>query len=198
MKKLILCGVIGLMAACGPAHVDNGPGPATRQPSVYDGSPDWVRKGSGAFGGERGKSFFGVGQASKIQNAGLRRTAADAQARTEIAKIMNTYAASLVKMYNESVSNGDPNTAAQESQMVTSAMKNFTQAQLQGVEIIDHWISNDGSTEFALAQLDFSQFKQDADKVKQLNDRAREVIKARADEAFGEMEKEEAKRAPQQ
>jgi hypothetical protein len=196
VKQFVLGGAL-ILSACGTTAA-TGPGAAPtaqRQPSIYDGAPDWVQKGSGAFGGERGKSFYGVGAASNIRNESLRRTAADAMARTEIAKIMNTYAASLTKIYQESTSGGDPNTQSQESQMVTNAVKNFTQSQLNGVEVVQHWISNDGTSEFALAQLDFSSFKDNMNQVKQLNDRAREVIKARADQAFGELGAEEAKRA---
>lgn len=194
-KKLAL---VGLLAAAGCASSKAG----TDQPlannqkvyNIYEGAPEWVQQGSGAFSGDRGKGFYGVGAASKIMNPALRRNTADANARAEIAKIMNTYVANLLKQYNESVSDGDPNKAPQEVQMVTNTLKSFTQAQLQGVQIVRHWISNDGSTEFALAQLDFSQFKDDMNQVKALNDRAREVIKARADAGFAELEKEEAKR----
>lgn len=195
-KKLALMGLLAV-AGCktSSAGTDAPLANNAKVYNIYEGAPDWVQQGSGAFSGDRGKGFYGVGSASKIMNPSLRRNAADSAARAEIAKIMNTYVANLFKQYNESASNGDPNTGPQEVQMVTNTLKTFTQAQLQGVQIVRHWISNDGSTEFALAQLDFSQFKDDMNQVKALNDRAREVIKARADLGFDELAKEEAKRA---
>jgi len=192
-KKIALAGAAAIaMIGCGGgnANTKSDPAPVARKPSIYDGAPDWVQQGSGAFGGERGKAFYGVGTASNINMESLRRATSDASARAEIAKIMNTYVANLLKQYQESASDGEKN---QEVQMVTNTLKTFSQAQLQGVQIVKHWISNDGSTEFSLAQLDFSQFSQDMGQVKALNDRAREVIKARSDQAFNELGAEEAK-----
>ena len=49
-------------------------------------------------------------------------------------------------------------------------------------------------TEFALAQLDMETFKANLDKMKELNARVREVVRANADKAFDELSAEEAKR----
>lgn len=185
MRKLVMVFGVALLASCA----------TTKGPSIYDGAPEWVSKGSGAFGGERGKALYGVGSASNIKNPGLLRRAADSQARAEIAKILNTYVSNLEKQYQESTSAGEADGQPQEVQQVTNALKSFTQAQLNGVQIIDHWISKDGSTEFALAILDFDTMKNGLDRVNTLNDRMREVIKKRADAAFDEMDKEEKKRA---
>lgn len=185
MRKLMLvAGVLVLGAACASGNVNRG---------VYDGAPEWVVKGSGAFGGSQGKAFYGVGSASNIRNPGLLRRAADSQARAEIAKIMNTYVSNLEKQYQESTFAGDEHGQAQEVQQVTNALKSFTQAQLNGVQVVDHWISKDGSTEFSLAYLDFDVMKNGMDKVATLNDRMRAVVKARADSAFDELAAEEAK-----
>lgn len=185
MRKLVMVAGLLVLGACASGPSAGG---------VYDGAPDWVVKGSGAFGGSQGKAFYGVGSASNIQNPGLRRRAADSQARAEIAKILNTYVANLEKQYQESTFAGDEHGQAQEVQMVTNALKSFTQAQLNGVQIVDHWISKDGSTEFALALLDFDMMKDSMDRVNTLNDRMRAVVKARSDAAFDELAAEEARR----
>lgn len=186
-SSLLLVGLLAVACSAAPAA------PA-RAPSVYDGSPSWVTRGGGAFGGDKGKAFYGVGMAANIQMASLRRSASDAQARADIAKAMNTYVADLLKSYQESTAAvSKTGTSPQEVQMVTDTMKTFTQQQLNGAQIVDRWISNDGSTEFALAQLDFDQFKDSMNKVTELNDRMRDVIKARADNAFDQLSKEETK-----
>ena len=64
--------------------------------------------------------------------------------------------------------------------------------QLSGVGIVDHWVANDG-TEYALAQLDMDGFKGQMDKMKELNAKVKEQVKANADKAFDELSAEEAK-----
>ena len=64
---------------------------------------------------------------------------------------------------------------------------------LSGVLIIDHWVDTDG-TEFALAQLDMETFKANLDKMKELNAKVRDAVRANADKAFDELSAEEAKR----
>lgn len=153
--------------------------------------PDWVNRGSGAFGGEKGKVFYGVGIASGIRNAAMRRSTSDSRARAEIAKTLDTYVSVLNKDYMASTTAGDMS-ASTEEQHVQQALKTYSQTELSGVSIVDHWIDNDG-TEYALAQLDMQQFKDGLDKMKQLNAAVRDAVRANADKAFDELGAEEAK-----
>ena len=179
-----------LVVLVGAAACGGGPTPMPTQ-SNLNGSPDWVNKGSGAFKGEKGRVFYGVGISSGIRNAGLRRTDSDGKARADIAATMNTYVTRLTKSYAASTTAGDPNVSSEE-QHVSDALKTFTQMQLSGVGIVDHWIANDG-TEYALAQLDMEGFKGQMDKMKDLNAKVKEAVKANADKAFDELSAEEAK-----
>src|SRR5258708_3881830 len=155
--------------------------------------PDWVKRGSGAFGGDKGKMFYGVGIASRSHNVAMRRSTSDSRARAEIAKTLETYVAVLNKDYQSSTTPGDIS-ASSEEQHVQEALKTYSQMELSGVVIIDHWLDNDG-TEYALAQLDMASFKGNLDKMKELTARVREAVRANADRAFDELGAEEAKRA---
>jgi LPP20 lipoprotein len=159
---------------------------------LHANAPDWVNRGSGAFGGEKGKLFYGVGIASKIPNASMRRQTADARARSEIVKTLNTYVAVLNKDYQASTTAGDMS-ASNDEQHVEQTLKTYSQMDLSGVLIVDHWVDNDG-TEFALAQLDMDTFKSNLDKMKQLSAQVRDAVRANADRAFDELSAEEAKR----
>ena len=64
--------------------------------------------------------------------------------------------------------------------------------ELSGVSIVDHWMDNDG-TEYSLAQLDMEQFKNGMDKMKELNSKVKEQVRANAEKAFDELNAEEAK-----
>lgn len=185
--------LIGLLAvACAAA-----PPVAQKAPSVYDGAPAWVVKGGAAFSGDHGKAFYGVGKVSDILNQAMRSDVAETKARAAIGDIMNQYVSKLTKVYNEATSQSTAaGTSPQEDQRAEQALKSFTHAQLVGVEIVDRWISQDNSTEFALAKLDFDNFKDSVQKAHELSDRMRDVIKAHSDAAFQELNAEEAKHAP--
>jgi hypothetical protein len=156
--------------------------------------PEWVMKGSGAFGGEEGKVFYGVGSASGIKNHALARSTADNRGRAEIAKIFEVYSASLMKDYMASTTAGDM-TASSEEQHVEQAIKTFSAVTLSGVQIVDHWFHPDG-TVYALARLDLQSFKDSVDKAKELNEKVRDYVRKNAEKAHMDLEAEEAKHAP--
>lgn len=155
--------------------------------------PDWVNKGSGAFGGET-KVFYGVGSASGIRNHSLLRSTADNRARSEIGKVFEVYTASLMKDFQESVTAGDFS-ASSESQMVSSAVKTFSATTLNGVQVVDHWIHPVSGEMFALARLDLDGFMDQLEKAKELNAKVKEQVKRSAAKAFADLDAEEARRA---
>lgn len=188
MKKVIGMAVVAAaLFACGGEKK-----PEMSNQILHANGPDWVNRGSGAFGGEKGKNFYGVGIASGIRNAALRRSTADSRARSEIAKTLDTYVAVLNKDYQASTTAGDMS-ASNEEQHVQQALKTYSQMELSGVLIVDHWVDTDG-TEYSLAQLDMETFKNNLDKMKELNAKVRDAVRANADKAFDELSAEEAKR----
>lgn len=192
MKRLVLSFALALpLAACGG-------GEKTTKGAITPGGPvveypEWVMKGSGAFGGEK-KVFYGVGSASGITNHSLARTTAGNRARAELSKIFSTYSASLMKDYASSTTAGDM-TASDEQQMVEQAIKTFSANDLTGVEIVDHWIHPTDGTIFALARLDVEGFESMIDRHKQLSQAVKERVKRASQRAFADLEAEEAKAA---
>ncbi|MEE9523342.1 MAG: LPP20 family lipoprotein [Thermodesulfovibrionales bacterium] len=179
---VVLTGLFLLYGCGGSKEVK----PAGMQP------PEWVIKGSGAFGGERGKVFYGVSSAYGIKNFSLLRSAADNRARNEVAKIFQFYSASLMKDYMASTMAGDPNVSSEE-QHVEQAVKTVTSMTLSGVEIVDHWQHPETGELFALARLDLEAFKNNMDKAKELNRQVRDYIRQNADRLHGDLEEEEEK-----
>ena len=184
--------VIGLVA-CGGGGAEA----PKNEPNNLKGIdyPDWVTKGSGAFGGEAGRVFYGVGSASGIRNHALARTTADNRGRAEIAKIFEVYSASLMKDYMASTTAGDMS-ATSEEQHVEQAIKTFSATTLSGVQIVDHWFHPDG-TVYALAQLDLENFTNNLDKMKELNAQVRDYVRKNAEKVHMDLEQEEAKREGQ-
>jgi hypothetical protein len=187
VKKLIGSAVVVLaLVACGS---DNKPEMSNQV--QHANGPDWVNRGSGAFGGDKGKIFYGVGIASGIHNAAMRRSTTDSRARAEIAKTLDTYVSVLNKDYMASTTAGDMK-ASSEEQHVEQALKTYSQMELSGVQIVDHWVDNDG-TEYALAQLSMDDVKDNMSKMKELNEAVKNAVRANADKAFDELNSEEAK-----
>ena len=166
-------------------------GPQMSNQVLVANGPDWVNKGSGAFGGDKGRVFYGVGIAGGIRNPSMRRSSADTRARGEISKIMTSYVTVLNKAWQESATGGDMK-ASSEQQLVSETLKSFSQSELSGVQIVDHFVAADG-TEYALAQLDMEGMKNNMEKMKELNTKVRDAIKANSDKAFDELAAEEAK-----
>ncbi len=153
--------------------------------------PAWVDKGSGAFEGEMGNAFYGVGSAYGIKNPPLLRSSADNRARAEVARVFKTYTAALMKDYAASTMAGDPNETSEE-QHVEQTIKSFTKAELAGVQIVDHWKDTDTGELFALARMDLSAFENYLDQAKDLSEAVRERVVQNAEKAFESLAREEA------
>ena len=154
--------------------------------------PDWVIRGSGAFEGESGRIFYGVGAASGIRNKALARTTADNRARAEVQKVFRTYSASLMKDYMASTTAGDFS-ATSEEQHVENAVKTFSAGTLSGVEIVNHWTDPSDGTIYALARLNMDAFKDALNKMQELDAEVRDYVRQNAERAFDNLAAEEAK-----
>ena len=191
MKKVVVA-LLGSLAmsslvACGHKEGD---APANFKGIDY---PEWVMKGSGAFGGDGKHVFYGVGSVSGIKNQSLARTTADNRARAEVSKIFEVYSASLMKDYSASTTAGDMK-ASSEEQHVEQAIKTFSASTLSGVQIVDHWFHPQDGTVYSLAQLDLESFTNNLDKMKELNSQVRDYVRQNAERVHMDLEKEEAKR----
>ncbi|MBI5194471.1 MAG: LPP20 family lipoprotein [Nitrospirae bacterium] len=152
-------------------------------------APEWVMQGSGAFGGDKGKVFYGVGSASNITDFSLLRKLSDAESRNEIAKVVQVYTASLLEAYKASTSSG-VSTSPSEEQHVETALKEVASMTLSGIEIVHHWQDPRNGTLFSLARLDLNSFKDNIDKVKELSETVKETVKKNAERTHEKLEKE--------
>jgi len=157
---------------------------ASAPPASSDvtGGPAWTNRGGGAFDAPAGKGFYAVGIGTS-KNASMRRKQSDNRARVELAKIFNTEVTNLFKDYLSTVSDGEKENFEENSEEVSQI---FTDVKLAGVQIVDHWISADG-TEYALAYLNLDAFGDTIDTVEKLSARASAAIKARAAAAHDEL-----------
>jgi len=174
---------VGLMVGCASEKEQVSP-KASDQPA-------WVNQGSGAFSGEMGKAFYGVGSAWGMKNPSLLRSTADNRARAEVARIFKTYTASLMKDYAASTMAGNPDEVSEE-QHVEQTIKTFTKAELAGVQIVDHYKDAETGELFSLARMDLSTFENYMKNASQLSEAVRQRVVQHAEQAFADLAKEEA------
>lgn len=159
-----------------------------------DGTPKWVKKGSGAFDGDHGKAFYGVGLVVGIKNPSLVRQTADNRARGEIAKMFDLYVAAMMKDYQRSTTAGDMKASAEE-QDVVSAQKTITEVVVRGIEIRDHWVCPKTGALHSLAVLQLDNVMKSLKDVRNLNTKVRDYVRANARRAFNDLDKELQKRS---
>jgi hypothetical protein len=169
-----------LLLACGGSN----------QLTPTKGRPEWIDKGGGVFTGDQGRAFYGVGAASNISSPSLRRTAADVQARADIARVFKTHIADLVKVTTRSISGGGDAATASESseQFAQSATKAFTSLDLSGSQVVDRYYDTGERTQYSLAVMDINAFTDQVTQMNELSDRARQAIVSNAEQAFAELE----------
>ena len=182
--------LLGLISGCAGAKKEAAVAPPVQPASA---EPEWVRKGAGAFLNKGDKAFYGVGSVSGVMNKSLARTTADNRARAELAKVFETYSASLMRDYAASTTAGDFKKTSEE-QNIEQAVKTFSAATLSGVVIIDHWTDPQDNTNYSLAKLDLENFKETLNKMKELNAEVRDFVRKNAEKAFEKLESEEQKR----
>jgi hypothetical protein len=187
VKKILGFTMVATLLACG----GGGNKPDLSSQVQHANGPDWVYRSSGAFGSDKGKVFYGVGIASGIRNAGMRRSTSEARARSEITRVLDNYASILSKDYKPTTSASDGKDTS-EKQRLEQALKDYSQSERSSVQIIDHWVDNDGN-EYALASLALDTFKGDMARMKELDAETRDAVRAGADTAFDELSAEEAK-----
>lgn len=187
--SITISGLATLLLACGGAATGKAVTPATAgsqsaavaasgaEPGApASGLPEWIMRGSGAFGGGRGRIFYGVGSAQGIKNPPLLRSTSDNRARNELAKVFETYSASLMKDYMST-----------EGQQVQQAVKTFTAMSLEGAEIIDRHLDDKG-TMYSLAALDLDKAKAAVAKAKELG-LVKSHVQQNADQVYDELAK---------
>jgi len=150
-------------------------------------APDWVYQGGSAFS-KKDKAFYGVGSVSNITSPSLRRTTADQRARADLARVFSTKVKDLTKFYEQSVSSGNIPGAESMEQYAQNVMKAFTEMDLAGAEIVDHYFCPSENAMYSLAKLDVDAFKDQIEKVKALPEQVKQSIIDNANAAFEELD----------
>ncbi len=194
MKK-VTSAVLAVAFVLGAALVGGacGGGDSGLMATTSSGAPAWVLKGSGAFTGDRGKAFYGVGSAPKMVDVALQRDRSNNRARRQILQIFNNYIAYMMKDYARSTTAGDMSKESYESD-VLQVQKTISIGDLNGAQIVDSWRDPADGTIYSLAVLDIAAVAELMANKGELDAKLRDYVRANAAKAFDDLEKEEAKR----
>jgi len=149
-----------LLAGCGGGPEAVKGTPSSLQPIqtlVQQGqAPKWITQKGMAFTGKRAV-FYGVGNAAGVVNPSLKRRAAEAAARRDLAQEFQVYIAALQKQYQAETTAGAMDKHSVE-QHIEDVMKQVTEQSLTGSSIVEYWEHPTRNEAYALARLDLAGF----------------------------------------
>lgn len=177
-KMILLSVVTFFFVGCG------GSGPKVEKPT--ENRPDWVDMGSGAFPDEENVAFYGVGLAELMTHPTLssRRTAADLNARAELARSFTTKIEEMLKAYERIVGDGELANIESFHQQATKA---FTDLNLTGAFIVNRYYDPSEKAQYSLARMSLTDFKSQIEQMEELSEEVEQTILNHAEEAFGEI-----------
>jgi hypothetical protein len=185
----IVVGLIcGIVEGCAGKSVP--PKPETVMSNEFDGAPAWIVKGCNACwkDGEGKKMICGVGSVGGTRNPAIAREAAIARARTDIARKLQVNIGAMLKDYQATTTGGENfGTEASDEQHIVDISKQVTDMSLKGTELIDSWVSRNG-TFYALVAMDENKFKDSINKMGNLSESLRKAIIQRSDRAFTDLD----------
>jgi len=202
MLSLGAMAILGLFVACAEEKSLKKPDgtPGTIQSYVEQGkAPKWVTQKGAAFSGDRAV-FYGVGNAAGLVNPSLKRRAAEAAARRDLAQEFQVYIAALQKQYQAETTAGALDRHSVE-QHIEDVMKQVTEQTLVGSSIVEYWEHPDRNEAYALARLDLARFQEMVEKLqsnqaqfKELDAKLKETIKQNSEKLHRELAQELEKR----
>jgi hypothetical protein len=130
--------------------------PLVREEPPVRENPPWQSMSSGAHETSDGKAFYGIGQADGSRNATLLRATAINRAREALAKVLESYAAELLRatqtMPALSVEDGE--------QLIGDLVRDAMKLSVISEQFFDSGNDPDKGRIYALCRLDLNRFKQ--------------------------------------
>jgi hypothetical protein len=171
--------MMGLLAACSSRTV-------VESNLGIKGAPDWVNKGSQALNDQNGQLIHGIGSAPNMNDQSLQSSTADDRARTEVARVLNSFMHVVTQDYSASAGSGQDQ---QNTQSVSRQIQNITDQNVSGARIIAQWADPKTGTLWSLAELNLKQVKDMVGGSKDMNAGFRDYFNSHADNVFDSMTK---------
>jgi len=170
-------------AGCGTKEVT----PDEQLPNDFAGAPEWVLQGCSAYWGDDGGArICGVGDAKIGRSMSIARTKATSRGRAEISRTLETKVKSMVKDFQEQVTDGEAEMTAEQFSSTTVSLSKAT---LNGTSVQQTWVSPSGQI-YILVALDVEAFENSVREMDQMSDKLRTFIEARAKKSFTQLDEE--------
>jgi len=162
--------------------------PDEQLPNQFAGAPSWVLEGCGAYweDDDDGIRLCGVGDAKIGRSMSIARTKSTSRARAEISRTLETKVKSMLKDFQEQVTDGETEMTAEQFSSTTVALSKQT---LNGTTIQSTWVSPTSQL-YILVALDIDSFQNSLREMDEMSSQLREFIDARAAKSFTELDEE--------
>jgi hypothetical protein len=172
-----------VMAGCGKDVTT----PDEQLPNEFAGAPAWVLEGCGAYwDDDDGARLCGVGDAKIGRSMSIARTKATSRGRAEIGRTLETKVKSMIKDFQEQVTDGESEMTAEQFSTTTVLLSKTT---LNGTSIQETWISQTNQL-YILVALDIESFENSIREMDEMSSQLRAFIEARARKSFTELDEE--------
>ena len=150
------------------------------------GAPDWVNLGTQVVDDKSGRLLHGVGMAPAMNDLSLQSSTADDRARSEVARVLNSFMHVISQDYTASSGTGQDQQA---EQSMSRQIQNITDQNLSGVRILTRWANKEDGSLWSIAELDLSRVKDSVANAQDMNAGFRDYFNAHADNVFESMKK---------
>jgi ribosomal protein S20 len=178
----VLAAVVA-MAGCGKKVTT----PDEQLPSEFAGAPSWVLEGCTTFwDDDDGARLCGVGDAKIGRSMSIARTKATSRARAEIGRTLETKVKTMIKDFQEQVTDGESEMTAEQFSSTTVLLSKST---LNGTAIQETWVSQTNQL-YILVALDIETFENSVREMDEMSSQLRAFIEARARKSFTELDEQ--------
>ena len=150
-------------------------------------APDWVNEGNQALKDGKSRFFRGTGSAPSMNDASLQQSTADNRARAELAQIFSSYMDVVANDYSAAASDTDE---TMNEQAVYRSIKNITQLNVSGAEIIARWRDERTGILYSLAEIDLNKVKRVTSAAKTMDATFKSFFDQHSESIFDRMERQ--------
>lgn len=141
--------------------------------------PDWVLN-PGQVGSDN--DIIGVGVVSGVRNKALAIKTAENRAIGSIARVFSAKIEGMMEDYMASTISGEMDSS--EEQNIVNVQRTIINQSISGIYVDKRYIDDDDNTVYARARLDFDTFKENLEKLNEIDMAMKEYVQKNAEEAF--------------
>ncbi|MFO7915811.1 MAG: hypothetical protein R6U43_08970 [Candidatus Krumholzibacteriales bacterium] len=163
-----------VLSGCGGGGVDK-----TSMGEEGKDLPDWVLN-PGQFDSD--DNIIGVGVVSGVRNEALAMKTAENRAIGSIARVFHTRVEGIMEDYMASTISGEIDSS--EEQNIINVQRTIVGQSTSGIYVDKRHIDEDDNTVYAMARLDFDTFRDNLEKLNEIDMAMKEYVQKNAEDAF--------------